>query len=84
MDDLRALPIVFDDHGSWVTSVMFTKDDKYLISGDKDGNIRSFPTDVNSLIVGFCNFLSRELTQSEWQNYVGTDIPYKPTKCNNR
>ncbi len=84
MDDLRTLPIVFDDHGSWVTSVMFTKDDKYLISGDKDGNIRSFPTDVNSLIVGFCDFLSRELTQSEWQNYVGTDIPYKPTKCINR
>ncbi|RPH30586.1 MAG: High-affnity carbon uptake protein Hat/HatR [Bacteroidales bacterium] len=83
MDDLKTLPIVFDDHGSWATSVIFTKDDKYIISGDKDGNMRKFPTQVKTLIEGYCGFLSRELNQSEWNNYVGTDIPYKPTKCSN-
>ncbi len=84
MDDLKTLPVVFDDHGTWVTSVLFTKDDKYVISGDKDGNIRKLPTDVKTLIDGYCGFLSRELNQSEWNNYVGTDIPYNPTKCTNK
>ena len=84
MGDLKTLPIVFDDHGAWVTSIMFTNDDKYIISGDKDGNVRKLPTNVKTLIDGYCGFLSRELTQSEWSNYVGTDIPYKPTKCINQ
>ena len=84
MDDLKTLPIVFDDHETWVTSVMFTQDDKYVISGDKKGIIRKLPTGISTLIDGYCGFLSRDLTQSEWQNYVGTDIPYKPTKCVNR
>lgn len=84
MDDLKTLPIIFDDHGEWVTSIMFTKDDKYIISGDKTGNIRKHPTDVKTLVEGYCGFLSRELNQSEWNNYVGADIPYKPTKCTNQ
>ncbi len=84
MDDLKTLPIVFDDLGCWATSVMFTKDDKQIISGDKEGNMRKFPTEVKTLIDGYCGFLSRELNQSEWNNYVGTDIPYNPTKCNNQ
>ena len=84
LDDLGTLPVVFDDHGTWVTSVMFTKDDGQIISGDKDGNIRKYYTDIKMLLNGFCSYLSRDLTQSEWQNYVGTDIPYKPTKCVNK
>jgi hypothetical protein len=84
MEDLKTLPIVFDDHGNWATSISFTKDNKYVISGDKDGNLRQLPTDVNTLIDSYCSYLTRELTQSEWNNYVGTDITYKPTKCVNR
>jgi len=84
LDDLGTLPVVFDDHGTWVTSVIFTKDDKQIISGDKDGNIRKYYTDIKLLLDGFCSYLSSDLTQNEWQNYVGTDIPYKPSKCVNR
>jgi WD40 repeat protein len=81
MDDLNTLPIVFDDHATWVTSIMFTEDDKFVISGDKNGNVRKLPTEINSIIKDYCGFLSRDLSQSEWQSYVGIDIPYKPTKC---
>ena len=84
MDDLNTLPIVFDDHETWVTSIMFTSDDKNVVSGDKNGKIRNLPTDINPLIAEYCGFLSRDLTQSEWQNYVGIDIPYNPAKCNNK
>jgi len=82
MDDLNTLPIVFDDHTTWVTSVVFSNDNKYIISGDKNGNIRRLPTDITTLIDACCNYLSRDLSQSEWQVYVGSDIPYKPFKCN--
>jgi WD40 repeat protein len=84
INDLNTLPVVFDDHATWVTSIMFTKDDKFVISGDKSGNLRTLPTAIGTVIKDYCSYLSRDLTQAEWQNYVGTDIPYKPTKCNNQ
>jgi WD40 repeat protein/energy-coupling factor transporter ATP-binding protein EcfA2 len=84
MDDLNTLPVVFDEHGTWVTSVGFSPDDRYVISGDKDGNLRTLPTKVTSVIDEYCSFLTRDLTELEWQNYVGEDIPYNPTKCINR
>jgi WD40 repeat protein len=82
MDNLNVLPVVFDDHGTWVTSIMFTRDNNFIYSGDKNGNIRQFPVGITGLVNDYCQFLTRDLTEGEWQNYVGTDIPYKPNKCN--
>lgn len=82
VDDLKTLPIIIKDNPTWVTSVKFTNDDKFLVSGDKEGRIRILPTAVTMFIDDFCGFLTRELSQNEWANYVGFDIPYKPTKCN--
>jgi hypothetical protein len=84
MDDLNTLPIVFDDHELWVTTVMFTKDDNYIVSGGRNGKIRIYPVNVNSMVKEYCNFLSRELTHDEWNSYVGEDIPYNPTKCSEK
>jgi hypothetical protein len=81
LDDLNTLPIVFDDHESWVTSVMFTNDDQYIVSGGRNGKIRVYPVDVNTMESDYCNYITRELTQEEWNSYVGEDIPYNPKKC---
>lgn len=81
LDDLNTLPIVFDDHATWVTSLTFTPDDRYVISGDKDGNLKTLPTDIDMLIDDYCKYLTRELTEGEWQNYVGTDLEYEPATC---
>ncbi len=84
MDDLKTLPIKFDEYATWVTSVNFSPDGNYIISGDKDGNVRTLPTKIDIITDNYCSFLTRDLTEGEWQNYVGEDIPYEPTKCNNR
>ncbi len=84
LDDLNTLPIVFDDHESWVTTVMFTNDDNNIVSGGRNGKIRVYPVNVNSMVTEYCNFLSRELAQDEWNSYVGEDIPYNPTKCSEK
>lgn len=81
VNDLNTLPIVINDHNDWATKVIFSSDGQYLFTGDKVGNIRSFPISVNNLVQNFCNYLKRDLTEEEWKNYVGEDIPYKPHKC---
>lgn len=82
LNDLNTLPIVYDDHSSWVTSVMFTGDNRHVLSGDRSGNIKALPIEINSLIDEYCGYLTRELSEIEWHNYVGTDIEYNPAKCN--
>ncbi len=83
LDDLNTLPVVFDDYESWVTTVMFTNDNRYAIAGGRYGRIRLYPVEVNSMANDYCNYLTRSLSQEEWINYVGEDIPYNPIKCNN-
>jgi hypothetical protein len=81
ISDLKTLPIVLSDHGSWVTAVIFSHDGRYIFTGDKLGNIRRYPVDASALIARYCKHLTRTLTEDEWKNYVGEDIEYKPTKC---
>jgi WD40 repeat protein len=83
IDDLNTLPIVFDDHANWVTAVEFTSDDKYVMSGVRNGNLKALPTEIGTIINDYCGYLSRDLTENEWQNYVALDIDYKPAKCTN-
>lgn len=84
LNDLNTLPIVFDDYVSWATSVTFTKDDKYIVSGGRNGKIRVYPVEITSIADDYCNFLTRELSREEWNNYVGEDLEYKPIKCKNQ
>jgi len=81
MNDLNTLPVVFDDHDSWATTVMFTNDDKSIVSGGRNGKIRVYPVEISAMADDYCNYLTRELTPEEWTSYVGEDIEYKPIKC---
>ena len=82
LDDLNTLPVVFDDYESWVTTVMFSNDSKYVIAGGRYGRIRIYPVEISTMANDYCNYLTRSLSQEEWNNYVGEDIPYNPIKCN--
>lgn len=81
VQDLNTLPIVLNDHSTWATYVVFSTDGRFVFTGDKVGNIRKYPMNVDYLIEGYCDYLKRSLTEEEWKNYVGEDIPYKPNKC---
>ena len=81
VDDLNTLPVTFDDHSSWVMCAAFDKND-FLFTGEKNGIIRKYPTETKVLVIDFCSYLSRDLSQEEWNTYVGEDIAYKELKCN--
>lgn len=81
LDDLNTLPVVFDDFESWVTAVMFSGNGKDLVAGGRNGNMRVYPLEIDSMIDEYCGYLTRELTFDEWNSYVGEDITYNPNKC---
>ena len=76
---IKEYPIVLEDHNQSVTSVAFTPDGKYLASGSYDNTIRLWIARTEDLadIVG--QKVLRNLSQEEWQWFMGLDIPYERT-----
>jgi WD40 repeat protein len=75
----RKLPVVLDDHNDWVMTATFDKTGTRVITGSMDGYIRVWPLNPSELAERICAFVSRNMTEDEWREYVGPDIPYQKT-----
>ena len=58
-------------------SLAFTPDGSKLLTGCMSGMIRIYPTDLNDFIDTFCDKLSRNMSYSEWNQFVDIDISYE-------
>lgn len=79
LNDSRKLPIIFDDHEDWVLTGCFDPSGKRIITGSSDMYLRSWPVDPQVLANRICEYVPREMTQDEWSEFVGKDIPYSST-----
>ena len=73
---------VLSGHEKSVSSVAFSPDGKTLTSGSWDTTIRLWIAQTETLADLVCKKIRRNLTQDEWRQFVGTDIPYEGT-CQN-
>ena len=83
--DLKHLdedPIVLRGHEQSVTSVAFYPDGKKLVSGSYDNTIREWIIDTEILSNMICETVQRNLSQKEWNWFMGDDIPYEQTCLN--
>jgi WD40 repeat protein len=82
--DLTEPPIILTDNVGIVLVMQFTPDGQMIISGESGGgNIFGRPTHVDYMVNNICNLVSRNMTQGEWNIYVGKDIPFEKT-CQGR
>jgi WD40 repeat protein len=58
--------------------VAFSPDDKSLASASDDGVVRVWVVASNNLLARACASVARNLTLSEWQQYLGNQ-PYRRT-----
>ena len=77
--DFNAQPIVLSDHTSWVWSIAFNPDGDKLISGCVDNLIRMYPTQSNAMADQMCSKITRNISNKEWNRFVGEDIEYRKT-----
>jgi len=66
-------------HTGWVSSVAFSPDGKMLASGSKDNTITLWDVSFDAWRNQACRVANRNLTQSEWDQFIGSDIPYERT-----
>lgn len=75
-------PIIIDDNDKWVYGLAFTPDHQKIISCGADKTIRIFQVDPAVLSDRICPRVKRNLTDIEWNKYIGEDIPYQKTCIN--
>ncbi|WP_339816263.1 High-affnity carbon uptake protein Hat/HatR [uncultured Imperialibacter sp.] len=79
LNDIFGLPTILNDHGDYVNAVSFSPDGHYLATASNDKLLRVWPTKPDMIAAGLCSEIDRNLDQTEWNQYVGSDIDYKIT-----
>ncbi len=79
-DNLDEDPVVLSDLGSWAQSTAFSANAQHIIVGTIDKTIRYYPTNMKEMSDRLCGKLDRNLTDEEWEKFVGKGIP-KETTC---
>jgi len=79
--DLTEPPITFSDNDGFILVIQFSPDGQLIVSGAYEGaqNLVSRPSHVDNFVRDVCNIVSRNMTQEEWNVYVGKDIAIEKT-----
>ena len=73
---------VLGEHEGLIYRIAFSPDGPWLAAGDGGGAVRLWPLDISVLRQIACDRAIRNLSQTEWETYLGLDVPYHPT-CSN-
>lgn len=79
--DLTEPPVTLTDNEGLIFVIEFSPDSRAIIAGTSGGgnNLVSRPTHIDFLAPEVCNYISRNMSQDEWNTYVGKDIAYERT-----
>jgi WD40 repeat protein len=74
-------PVILNGHTGRVVNVAFEPNQSYFITVGSDKEIRSWqwPTTLEELMTIACQTVNRDLTETEWETYIGDNRPYQPT-----
>ncbi|MBN2487212.1 MAG: hypothetical protein JXB34_14655 [Bacteroidales bacterium] len=72
------MPLEIKDQEAWVKAMSFTPDANSLVAaGSSDSQVYIWPVKAANIAHEICSYLKRQLTQQEWNAYIGNDVPYR-------
>ena len=83
MENLDDLPYYFTENGdTYVWDVDFSPDNNYIVLSTREGHLKKWPVKNEILASQICQYLTRNMTQEEWDRYVSEEVEYETT-CDN-
>ena len=80
MNNLDDLSIILQDNfDSYAWDLDFSPDDNYLVVGTRSDVIKRWPVNASIYASEICKNVSRNMTQEEWERYVGNGIEFRNT-----
>lgn len=77
LSDPDEFPMIINEPESWVLSVALWNNNRIFV-GSKDQLFRTYPIRSNILADILRPMIKRDITQEEWDRYIGKEIEYKP------
>lgn len=78
VSDMRQPPVVISDSGQEVVSISFTDHGNAFLAA-AGSSVTRRPSHVRFMTEGLCDKVTRNLSEQEWNTFVGRDIEYEPT-----
>lgn len=78
--DMQIKPITLFQSSSWLTDFTFSRNEDYILMGEKDGTISEYLISLPKIAQRIRQNVKRNFTQEEWEYYVGKGIPYMAVK----
>ena len=80
LEDRNQQPIEIAKLNGFIYSVEFINRGRNLVIGSSASNpLVSYPVRMEDLSTFVCPNISRNLSQSEWRNHIGDDVPFEET-----
>lgn len=79
VDHEEDLPVVMEFNNSSIWKLAFTRNADYLMASCNNGEVRVWSTSPKMLADQICPKLKRNMSQAEWDIYVGNGIGYEST-----
>jgi len=77
--DRKHAPIVLRAEDGSVNAMAWRPESRELVTGYSSGRVTAWLTDTAEIADSVCRVVGRDMTKSEWDRYVGKDVPYEPT-----
>jgi len=80
LEDTNLPPIEIAKLNGFIYSVEFINRGRNLVIGSRSSNsLVSYPVRMEDLSTYICPNISRNMSQSEWRNYIGDDVQFEET-----
>ena len=81
--DPQIKPITLFQSDSWLNDFTFSKDMSYIWTGEHNGTVTEYLISLPMIAQRLRQNVKRNLTQDEWDYYVGKGVPFRKLKIGN-
>jgi len=78
MQNLKGAPLLLHGYGRDTFALAFSPDEQWLATIGKENSVRLWQMNLNDLVVRACQYVGRNLTRAEWDQYYFEE-PYRAT-----